>query len=64
MIDFIIILLISASLVAAVFAAACFLAVAHLYLNPTEVILQCWAEYCKEQKVPEQPKYKKVDILV
>jgi len=64
MIDFIIITLISVSLVAAVFAAACFLAVAYLYRNPTEVILQCLAEHCKAEKVPEQPKHKKVDILV
>ena len=64
MIDFIIILLISTSIVVAVFSAACFLAVAHLYRNPTEIILQCLAEHYKPKAKPVQTDHKKIDILV
>ena len=64
MIDFIIIILISTALVFAVFAAACFLAVAHLYRNPTEILLACWRDHCESKTKPAKTEHKRIDILV
>ncbi len=62
--NFIVITLISIALVVAIFAAACFLAVAHLYRNPTEILLQCWRDRCESKIKPAQTEHKRIDILV